>query len=94
MSERFTAQAIALLSRWYHDGEQNGKSYPVNSMWTGGRGATVRGLAACQRRGWVASEPDTKFNKRGHRHDITPAGRDALAQSPQEIAPPQDSTSE
>jgi hypothetical protein len=71
-------KALALLRRWYRDGSQNGKSHPVNSMYTRGRGAAVFGLGYAQALDWIKSEPDSRLNKRGWRHDITPAGRAAL----------------
>lgn len=73
--------ATALLRRWYSDGSQNGKPYPVNSMYTRGRGANVVGLAVCQKHDWIKSHPDLKLNKGGWRHDITNLGRAHLASS-------------
>jgi hypothetical protein len=62
--------AIELLRRWYQDGEQ---------IYTKGRGAKVVGLSTCQRSEWIKSEKDSHLDKRGWRHDITDAGRAALA---------------
>lgn len=81
MSEK-TTQAMRDWLLFYRDGNQNGKPYPVNSVWTRMNGSTVRGVAACQRAGLITSQPDATINPRGWRHDITPAGRAAL--QPQE----------
>jgi hypothetical protein len=64
----------------YRDGSQNGRPYPVNSVWTRGKGSGFPGIARCRDLGLLTSEPDDKFNPRGWRHDITPAGRTALSQ--------------
>lgn len=69
------AAAEQLLCRWFQDGIQNEQSYSVPSMWTKGRGAAVKGLARAQEQEWIVSKPDTQFDKRGWRHDITPNGR-------------------
>lgn len=74
-------KAVALLLRWYRDGSQNGRPHPVNSMYTRGRGAAVFGLGYAQALDWIKSEPDSRLNKRGWRHDITDAGRAAMSQT-------------
>lgn len=74
------------MSDWlacYRDGVQNGKPYPVNSVWTRGKGTSFPGIAACRAAGLIVSEPDQRLRPTGWRHDITPAGRALLTDTQQ-----------
>lgn len=79
MGKLTKAQRAACWIRYYRDGRQNDRSYEVNTVWTKFNGGSAYGLKDARDLGFIVSAPDDTIRVGGWRHDITPAGRQALA---------------
>lgn len=80
-----TGEAVKLteaMRAWLHnyrDGSQNGRTYQVDRLWTRRNGNSHRGLVGCRKAGLIVSTPDATLHPNGWRHDLTEAGRSAIA---------------
>jgi hypothetical protein len=79
MAGKLTKSMLSWL-RHYRPMRQNEVYSPTDTVWTRRNGSTMPGLVPCREAGLITSGPDDLLHVGGWRHDLTPAGRLAVAE--------------